>query len=209
MANALSSSRMALASARAFPARRSALPAATGGSGGGGAFGARMPASRLLGERRLFAYPPGNGNGRGAHTSTAAIPKDRGAKAAPASAAAAAKAKHAEQPTAAVPTELAFAPFDEVKKPLEELRESEGHDVSLAREEGFTSQLEEAVNNQINVELTIRHVATRRARSRSARSRRLAPSSRAHRSPRGPEAPPDGSLGRVPQPHLPQHVRVL
>jgi hypothetical protein len=157
MANALALSRMVLASARAFPARRSALQAA----GGGGAFGARMPASRMLGERRLFAYPPSNGNGRGSHTSTAAVPNKKAATT-PSSAASAAKAKQAEQPT-----ELTFAPFDEVKKPLEELREAEGHDVSLAREEGYVTQLEDAVNQQINVELTIRRVATMLARSRA------------------------------------------
>jgi hypothetical protein len=148
MASALSISRMALAGARAVPARRGALQAAAGG--GRGAFGAGVPPARMLGERRLFAYPSnGNGGGRGSHTSTSALPKDRNSiKAAPA---AAAKAKQAE-----TPTELTFAPFDEVKKPLEELREAEGHDVSLAREEGFTSNLEEAINQQINVELTIR-----------------------------------------------------
>ena len=161
MTSALSLSRMAMASARAFPARRVALQAAVGGRG---AFGAPMPASRLLGERRLFAYSSSsNGNGRGAHTSTAAVPKKS-----PASAASAAKAKHAEQPT-----ELTFAPFDEVRKPLEELRENEGHDMSLAREEGYSSTLEAAVNQQINVELTIRRVASSplHSRARAARGR--------------------------------------
>ena len=147
---------MALASARAFPLRRGALGAAGGGAYRA-AFGARVPASRL------FAYPSNNGNGRGGTTSTAAAPKDRAGAAnakgpAPAAAVSAAKTKHAEQVT-----ELIFAPFDELKKPLEELRESEGRDVQLAREEGYTQQLEDAVNHQINVELTIRCVAAPRA----------------------------------------------
>ena len=158
MANALGFSRMALASARAFPFRRgNVLPAAASSAYRGGNFGARMPASRL------FAYTSNNGNGRGATTSTAAAPKDRAGAAnakgpgVPA-AVSAAKTKHAEQVT-----ELTFAPFDEVKKPLEELREAEGRDVSLAREEGYSAQLEDAVNYQINIELTIRCVAAARA----------------------------------------------
>ena len=176
MASALNLSRMALATARAFPARRSALQAA----GGGGAFGACVPASRLLGERRLFAYPSSsNGNGRGTHTSTAAVPNK---KTTPASAASvsAAKAKHAEQATELTFANFDFAPFDEVRKPLEELQKAEENDVSLAREEGYSTSLEEAVNQQINVELTIRH-ATCRRHARELARRVVAPGrSRGH-----------------------------
>ena len=177
MANAFGFSRMALASARAFPLRcgGGVLRAAGGGAYRGGTFGARMPASRL------FALPSNNGNGRGVHTSTAATPKDRAgaanAKAPAPAAVSAARTKHAEQVT-----ELTFAPFDEVKKPLEEMRESEGRDVSLAREEGYSVQLEEAVNHQINIELTIRCASAPCALTQRVCRAWTALRARAHRS---------------------------
>ena len=191
MANALGFSRMALASARALPLRRgSVLRSAASSAYRGGTFGARMPVSRL------FAYSSNNGNGRGATTSTAAAPKDRAGAAnakgpgVPA-AVSAAKTKHAEQVT-----ELTFAPFDEVKKPLEELREAEGRDVSLAREEGYSAQLEDAVNHQINIELTIRYVAA--PRSLAQRLRCFAGCFVCARI-----VAPHTAIGRFPQPHLP------
>jgi hypothetical protein len=147
---------LATSASRAFPrqqgraaAGRVLLPASS-------AFGAPLPAGRQLGDSRLFAFS-GNGNGagaRGAHTATAAAPRGAGAG----SGAAAGKAadvkttKHAAEDT----HELVFEAFEEVQAPLDAVRGTEGQDVSLARDSHFSTELEDAVNTQVNVELTIR-----------------------------------------------------
>jgi hypothetical protein len=162
MSTAFSLSRLlASSAARALPRRASAhgpmMPAA---------FGAPVPVGRLLRHGRLFAFSNGNGLGaRGAHTATAAAPRGSTSHTGAGGAKPHTSAKAKE---AASTTELVF---EEMRGPLEEVRASE-HDVSLAREAEYTSQLEEAVNAQINVELTIRHVlSSQRAASRAHASR--------------------------------------
>jgi ferritin len=196
MATAFNISRLlAAGAARGAPraasvGSRNLLPAAS-------TFGASLPGGRQLGDGRVFAFPNGNGSGaRGAHTATAAAPRGGSSSASGSSPSGGAKshATHgahetkAKEKSGSVPSELVFEPFEEVAGALEEVRSSEGHDVSLAREASYTAELEEAVNAQISVELTIRRVVRRaraaRARRQLAACRALARDAKPHRGAR-------------------------
>lgn len=136
-------------------------------------FGARLPSGRQLGDGRLFAHMPysGNGNSRGAHATTSATSARGGAASGGGKSHGTSTETKTKQQHAASTSELVFEPFEEVQAPLDEVRGSEGHDVSLAREREYTPDLEEAVNSQINVELTIRRDIARRPRRWAQRAR--------------------------------------
>jgi len=54
--------------------------------------------------------------------------------------------------------ELTFEPFEEIREPLNDVQKSLETNSSTARAPWFTAEAEDAINAQINVELTISHV---------------------------------------------------